>query len=193
MRCVQSTFGAVLLVTVAFMAPESALGIQTCTSSYCVGYCARNCSDPGLGGATTTCEEWLIQNDVAGDSDGVPNLNDNCMCANNFNQADCDNDGQGNVCDPVNGTFVPAGRWTACASDIDEHVGYYVAEVQEHRRYEDASSCNSADRWDRRTLTSYCVPGYPEIDCCKNTCSNSADQGICNPIGQYTCNPDTLP
>jgi hypothetical protein len=85
-------------------------------------------------------------------------------------------------------------RWIACSSDIDQHIGFYNAEVEEHRQYEDTSACNSADRWDRRTLTSHCTYGYPEQDCCENTCSNGADLFICDPIGGYQlCNPDTIP
>lgn len=167
--------------------------IQTCTTNYCVGFCSRSCADPDLGGATTKCKDWLIENNIAGDTDGVPSPSDNCVCTNNANQSDCDGDGQGNVCDTLNGTFVPVGRWTACASDMDVYTGYYVMEVQEHRQFDDISACNSADRWDRRTLSEHCTFFEDSGDCCEEACSNSADYGICWSVPQYFCNPDTIP
>jgi len=44
------------------------------------------------------------------DNDGIPDVSDNCPGTPNSNQADCDNDGIGNVCDPdpdANGNGVP--------------------------------------------------------------------------------------
>jgi hypothetical protein len=178
---------------VFFLSASVSHAVQTCTTNYCVGFCSRSCSDPDLGGATTKCEDWLIENNIAGDTDGVPSPNDNCVCTNNTNQADCDNDGKGNVCDTVNGTFVAVDRWYACASDYDIHAGYYDMEVQEHRQFEDISACNSADRWDRRTRTQHCPIVIDSGDCCEAACSNPADTGVCHPLGQYFCNPDTMP
>ena len=165
----------------------------TCSASYCVGQCARGCNDPELGGAFTTCENWLKENGVQGDTDGVDNWIDNCVCKNNANQADCDDDGKGNVCDTLNGVFQAVDRWRACASDRDDHVGYFEIEVTEHRQYNDISSCNSAPRWNQREWSSWCTLNLDEIYCCEQAVSNEDDLFICHPVGQYSCNPDTIP
>lgn len=179
-----------ILLGVGAFAAEAA---SPCSASYCVGQCARACTDPDLGGATTTCENWLRENGVQGDSDGVDNWSDNCVCKNNTNQADCDGDGKGDVCDTLNGVFQPADRWRSCASDKDLHAGFFEIEVTEHRKYTDVSSCHAAPRWNQRESSSYCLPGTNEEYCCEQSVQNSEDLFICHPVGQYICNPDTMP
>lgn len=141
----------------------------------------------------TTCQSWLLENGVQGDSDGVDNWSDNCVCKNNANQADCDADGQGNVCDSLNGIFQPTDRWRSCASDRDNHVGWFEIEVTEHRRYNDTSSCHAAARWNQRVWTSTCMLTLDEVFCCEEAVANPEDLDICQPVGQYFCNPDTIP
>jgi hypothetical protein len=64
--------------------------------------------------------------DVDSDGDGVPNCNDNCMHLYNPTQADCDNDGVGDVCElaagtqvDINGNSIPdacEGAFTCCTA-----------------------------------------------------------------------------
>lgn len=185
---------AMAVLSTFFLIASPTFAIQTCTSNYCVGFCSRYCSDPELGGATSSCEAWLIGEGIPGDTDGIANLSDNCVCTNNTNQANCDGDSKGDVCDSMNGNFVVADRWTACASDTDQHVGFFDGVVEEHRQYEDTSACNAADRWDRRTVTTHCLCTISETDCCELSCSTFLDYFICDPVGGYSfCNPDTIP
>jgi hypothetical protein len=131
------------------------------------------------------------------DGDGVDITVDNCQSTYNPNQANCDGDGPGDVCDSLNGIFVATGNKIACATDIDHHLVYYTAEVKYQQKYVDTSACQSADRWNHFTYDSYCTYGWDEWDCCLESCSNgggfSCDEDLCEPPGQYTCNPDTIP
>jgi hypothetical protein len=154
-----------------------------------------------------TCSSYTYTNCLAyngvcnrdPEADGVDWLSDNCPEAYNPNQADCDGDGKGDVCDSMNGTFVPSGKKIACASDVDRSIYETTTEVKYHQLYVDISSCHSADRWNQTTLRSHCY-GYcngTEENACEGVCRNdseySCDSNICHPIGQYYCNPDTIP
>jgi hypothetical protein len=131
------------------------------------------------------------------DADGIDWAVDNCPKNSNVGQANCDGDSKGDVCDDMNGIFVASGKKIACATDIDTHAGYYTAEVKYQQKYVDTSSCHSADRWNHFTYDSYCTLGYPEDECCAQSCENdtnfSCDDNLCQPPSQYTCNPDTIP
>jgi len=127
------------------------------------------------------------------DADGVLWQSDNCPRNANSNQADCDGDNIGDVCDALNGSFVATGTKTVCAADKDNHVAYFDIEVTYQQKYSDISACHSPDRWNHFVYSSSCY-NISDHYCCINTLLSSSDQFICtNPIGQYFCNPDTIP
>lgn len=181
------------LILFAWASPGAA---QPACSGFCSSLvpCDMTCSGPTT---YTTCLQYNGQCNRDPDADGIDWLVDNCRTTYNPNQADCDGDGPGDVCDSLNGTFVATGKKIACATDIDTHFGYYTAEVKYQQKYVDTSSCQSADRWNHFTYDSYCTLGYPEDDCCAESCENdtnfSCSISLCEPPGQYTCNPDTIP
>ena len=77
------------------------------------------------------------------DEDGVVSTLDNCPFNPNADQADCDGDGVGNVCDPQNGIFV-RGSGTLCYLDDDgPNFGYFRFETYSDFQYQDTSVCNS--------------------------------------------------
>jgi hypothetical protein len=83
------------------------------------------------------------------DCDGVANYTDNCIDDANSNQADCDNDGYGDVCDTVDGTYQTSGGVDTCMTDKDHHVYKVTWEHHVEQRLVDTSSCNSPDQWNR--------------------------------------------
>lgn len=117
------------------------------------------------------------------DCDGVANNVDNCTDDPNSNQADCDNDGIGDVCDFTDGIFRNSGPVKTCMSDKDSHVGYTTWEHHVEQRQVDVSNCHAPDRWQRwiRSSGSCCnVPpcnaGYSDQECCLETIGGSISQ-----------------
>lgn len=117
------------------------------------------------------------------DCDGVNNLTDNCTDDPNSNQADCDGDGRGDVCDILNGVFQPAGSVSTCMTDKDWHVLKTDWEHHVEQRLVDVTSCHSPDRWDRSIRSEgYCCNKPPctssisDHDCCLLTIGTSIQQ-----------------
>lgn len=153
------------------------------------------CSGPT---SYTTCLQYNGVCNRDGDADGVDWVVDNCRSNYNPNQANCDGDSQGDVCDSLNGNFVATGNKIACASDLDYHSTHKTGEVKYQQRYVDTSSCNAADRWNHFTYDAYCPLWWGNQDCCAEACAEDepgleCDVSICEPPGQYYCNPDTIP
>jgi hypothetical protein len=134
------------------------------------------------------------------DGDGIDWAVDNCPKVANINQADCDGDRVGDACD-MNGTFVPSGKKIACASDKDQHLPllYVTYEMKYQQKYVDVSSCHSPDRWNHSTLSNNCYGYCNDLDAnaCASVCRNDNQYqcsiSLCMPVGQGTCNPDTIP
>ena len=133
------------------------------------------------------------------EGDGIDWAVDNCPTVSNANQANCDGDSKGNVCDDINGIFVPSGKKIACSSDVDDHGTYRTYEMEYQQRYVDTSSCSSADRWNITLEDNNCYGfcGGLDYEGCLSVCIEDAthecDDNICSPIGQDNCNPDTIP
>lgn len=194
---VQILLPTILFALLPVLAPASSQAQLTCAtfcnpSVPCDFNCYYNYN------YQSTC---LIYNGVCNrdpDADGIDWVVDNCPKNANANQADCDGDGYGDVCD-MNGTFVPSGKKLACASDKDNHVVYVTYEVKYQQKYVDISSCHSPDRWNHSTLSTNCYGVCGELDAngcaavCINNTEYSCSTSICVPTGQYTCNPDTIP
>ncbi len=115
------------------------------------------CQSPCGGGCTPSGDY---------DCDGVNNANDNCTDDYNPNQADCDNDGYGDVCDGSNGIFQASGSVDTCMTDKDHHVVYITFEHHVEQRLVDVSSCNSPDRWNRWVRMDNDCYNFSDYDCC---------------------------
>jgi hypothetical protein len=181
-----------LTAALLLLAAGALVAQPTCTGSLCNPSmdCMMPCYSTALQ-KTITCLQYGTCNRDP-DGDGVLWEYDNCPRNANSNQADCDGDGVGDVCDSLNGTFVPTGSKTVCASDKDDHVVYFTIEVTYQQRFVDTSSCHAPDRWNHYVYSADCV-NISDHYCCINDLLSSSDQWICTPIGQYSCNPDTIP
>jgi hypothetical protein len=99
------------------------------------------------------------------DCDGVYNAIDNCGDDPNPDQADCDGDGIGDVCD-VNGIFQPTGPIKTCMADKDNHIVYFTFEHHVEQRLVDVTSCNSPDRWNRWVRSAGSCIDHSDHYCC---------------------------
>lgn len=125
------TLCAAVLLAPAAAAQDSCFVRGTCCSEVCSlsnpDTCLLGCET--VGGQNTTCWQYFGQFDSDLDDDGVANAADNCVCNANANQANCDGDGQGDVCDPENVKWVlTEDRNSACWIDHDQHAGYFTLE-----------------------------------------------------------------
>jgi hypothetical protein len=131
----------------------------SCNSqTLCTRWCTENGSD-------STCGNYGVC-DPDPDGDGLDYYLDNCPNHSNVDQADCDGDGRGDVCDVEDGTYVYAesrncwirNRLHAWGSDST-----WYAEA----RYHDISSCGSPDKWVKVTEDERsCVGNFDPYDCC---------------------------
>lgn len=165
---------------------------NSCAASYnecsrsCGGMCDQLCLDD-YSYCMQQCES------VDSDGDGIVDNSDNCPDVANANQADCDGDRIGNVCDSMNGNFVASGFKSVCASDKDNHVWGFTIEVTYQETYNDVSSCNSQSRNNQVVYNSYCDYSYSDYACCQHATLEDSDDHICLPVGQNFCRPDTMP
>jgi hypothetical protein len=153
---------------------------NTCTSSsYCGTGCTLSCDTP------STCGEYGVCNPDP-DGDGVIS-NDNCPFTYNPDQADCDGDGTGNVCDSDNGSWsLVSGTDHVCVIIGRTHFGY--VDVQEHVEglYHDVSSCGSPDKWKDFALPGASCYGFITVEhCCditygSNLCAAHLNNSSCH-------------
>jgi hypothetical protein len=141
--------------------------------------CTMSCTD---GGGESNCGNYGVCNPDP-DADNLPYYLDNCPVDYNPNQADCDGDGVGDVCDSQDATYVVVearncwirNRVHAWGSDTT-----WYSEV----RYHDTSSCGSPDWWAKLTEDKRdCVGTYDSYDCCTSKWSTQN----CYLYGVRTC------
>ena len=135
--------------------------------------CEAVCSEPGsdcmtpclsFGGNWGTCGGGEFDTDV--DGDGVLNDSDNCACVPNSSQVDCDQDGMGDVCDPVDEKWVPVSTTTYCDWDMDWHFFYGEVEQYSTRRFREVctnSYCNDTFQ----TAEKRCYEPFDDNYCCE--------------------------
>jgi hypothetical protein len=123
--------------------------VLACTQAWRQCYAGCRGSDPCMVRCDrdwTDCEAGCPNGDV--DNDSVVNQSDNCVYDYNPNQADCDGDGLGNVCDSLNAHYVYQGGPDTCWTDKDSHIIYFTFEHHIERRQHDTSSCGAPDIYD---------------------------------------------
>ncbi len=99
------------------------------------------------------------------DRDGVPNLSDNCWCAANPNQANCDGDSLGDACDSVDNSWYRVAIGSqACYVDVDNHVYKYTIEMY------------YGDTWRSGCTGAVCTKKYLNYDF---DCSIGSDLNAC--------------
>ena len=117
------------------------------------------------------------------DGDGVFDDVDNCPLDWNTDQADCDGDGIGNACDPVNATYVVAIPERTCMTDKDDHVLYVTFEHKVEWLEHDVSACGAPDRWLRRIRDSKDCYNSTDEACCRSLTPSLSATGA--PAGQW--------
>jgi hypothetical protein len=152
--------------------------------------CTHACKD---GTIWTNCGEWIgyPPNDL--DDDGVANPSDNCLCDYNPNQADCDTDGSGDVCDSQNERWVFVQDLGRC--DWDLHATWFEWDVQQigavrYRELCSGSFCSDRYVIDEQSCTfgfDYC--GSTGLHCCE--CRFGTNN--CGGEGSGTCGSPNCP
>jgi len=141
---------------------------QFCSSEYCA---SASCDEPcrRVGGGGITCAEFLGSpaNDL--DRDGIQNSVDNCLCTANANQADCDGDHLGDVCDATNVKWVQVTDSGACGWRGGSHVGYFDADLKGQRTWKNVcnnATCNATYTIDSARCYWGSTGGTGKIECC---------------------------
>ena len=101
------------------------------------------------------------------DFDGVLDPNDNCPGIANSNQANCDGDAYGNVCDNLNANYQAITAEKTCMTDKDQHtLGSFTFEHHVEWLERDMSSCGASDRWRSRIREDNTCVAISDLDCC---------------------------
>ncbi|CAM2066664.1 Thrombospondin type 3 repeat-containing protein [Sulfidibacter corallicola] len=101
------------------------------------------------------------------DGDGVPNNEDNCPHTANPGQYDCDRDGIGGACDPVNSNYMTFST-TPCHIDEDGLGGWWFRlELWVEDYQVDVSQCRKPPRYVRRLQNEVRCINQSEYQCCK--------------------------
>lgn len=113
------------------------------------------------------------------DQDGVLNGVDNCPTVSNANQADCDHDGQGDVCDSLNATYQAITADHTCWTDKDTHLPLLYITFENHVEHQerDVSSCHAPDRWVGHVAASNDCVNLTDQTCCLGLRSSIASFG----------------
>jgi hypothetical protein len=187
---------ALLLLASAAAQAQGCPDDPFCNSTRCINVCGEpgtSCSSHcTAGGRTTTCGEWdgNPANDL--DSDGVANTSDNCLCTPNADQADCDGDGTGDACDPVNEKWVAINSLFSCAWDGDAHLYYWNVQLYNatvYRNVCDNTTCVKKQLSREGQCCYVCTGGQTDTDCCLYSFNNSptCNQNPNDQCGQPQC------
>jgi hypothetical protein len=126
------------------------------------------------------------------DADGV-HWNDNCPYHYNPNQANCDGDSQGDVCDAEDSNYQQVTQNQPCYIVDRGHFGYRDQRLFEEAYFVDQSSCGKPAQWRnvRETVKNcYWSPWGPPnnpIDCCDHLWSPPYAISVCTLVGNNQC------
>ena len=142
----RTTMIVVCLALALLPGPVGAVGGQCSDACNSTVRCIWPCTTDPEGIIWITCGEYgVCDPDI--DDDGFYDYADNCPNTYNPNQADCDGDGLGDVCDSENGRFRSSGQGGLCQIVGRHHFFYVDVRAVSDRLEHDTSSCNSPDRW----------------------------------------------
>lgn len=136
-----------------------------------------------LNGTATTCAQFygFPANDF--DGDGIGNASDNCLCTPNTNQANCDGDASGDVCDANNAKWVFVQDIGRCDWDEDIHLTKFTIEQYAAIKYKNvctgtfcfdryissSKSCNFSGSGCGSSAGACCTCNYPLPWCSAST------------------------
>jgi hypothetical protein len=149
--------------------------------------CIRDCAHNPDGGDCSCPAEFadctLACPNGDNDADGVRNGVDNCPAAANANQADCDTDGIGDVCDSQNARYQAVGGDHTCWTDKDTHLPLLYITFENHVEHaeHDVSNCHAPDRW---------IGHVAESNDCVNLDDQTCCLGLRHSISSFGDNPD---
>jgi hypothetical protein len=122
-----------------------------------------------------SCEDWCRDDNYSCllgcpfadvDHDGVQNYYDNCIEDANADQANCDGDSWGDVCDSLNALYQVVIPDQTCMTDKDTHFPYFTFEHHVEKKEHDVSSCGAPDRWSRRIREDNDCINISDFQCC---------------------------
>lgn len=139
----------------------------------CPQDCGGQCSICGNGFCTSpeSCSTCSLDcgtcpGQTDSDGDGIYDDVDNCKNTANAMQADCDNDGKGDACDSLNGTFTAQGTRICNITGYTSGSGSNVWGDYE-TLYSDTSACNSPSFWTSSgSQYHYCSNTADPYNCC---------------------------
>lgn len=153
--------GVLLLSGPALAVPSPS---DYCSSKCSAARCYEGCYDQ-FEGKSSTCAAFLNEfGDF--DRDGLVYTSDNCACHANPNQADCDGDGRGDVCDTRNEKWVLVQDLGICR-DTDEHAWGWIIERNAVKQYQNV--CDNAYCIDHSSIDRegcYAFEAADANDCC---------------------------
>ncbi|MBP8809885.1 MAG: hypothetical protein KBG48_19665 [Kofleriaceae bacterium] len=146
--------------------------------------CGLACVD--FEGIPMTCEVWGVCGGFDGDGDGLTSEQDNCPLDYNPDQADCDGDGRGDVCDANSGNYQVVND-VACYNDEDGFPLWGTIEFYHRRELVDVSACGGAPRSEVYLRGENSCFNLSPYDCCVTGTFDPAERALCGLIGQNFC------
>lgn len=147
----------------------------------CKNICGSDCDvECTYGGQPTTCFDWYHRSSDDGDNDGIPYYDDNCACASNTDQADCDTDGLGDVCDSRNEKWVFVQDLGRC--DWDGDIKWNKIVIEQYGSHQYQNLCDNSYCYKRVLISSgECPFGVYDLSgCCEqNYGSANCIHGSC--------------
>jgi len=159
LREVEEVAAAGLAVAPPRAIPQETAGPQLTSKVLdpCIRGCLQDYLDCAKNGGGSGCEQQhyyclLGCPNYDTDGDGVVNGSDNCDTVPNANQANCDGDSWGDVCDSLNANYQNITGEQTCWTDKDTHFPYAYFTFEHHVEWleRDVSSCGAPDRWTQR-------------------------------------------
>ncbi len=143
----------------------------------CIRDCAHSPDGGDCGCPESNYECRLSCPNGDNDLDGVPNGVDNCPANANANQADCDGDHIGDVCDTQNANYQAVTSDHVCWTDKDQHVPHFNYEDHVQHQEHDVSNCHAPDRWVGHVASSASCFNISDQNCCLLLSSSIASFG----------------
>ena len=177
MRVYSLWFSAFVIMATLSVAPASADCQADCMSGF--QSCTQSCSLCNCSAEYASCMDFC--DSVDSDGDGFTDTSDNCPDISNSNQADCDTDGLGDACDPVNKRWEVMQNLGWCDTKFVYRFGYYEVELYGEKYYREV--CSGATCYDKYRMDTATCPLGP------HNCNSSAS-GCCKcKWGDALCGP----